>query len=330
MTATAMNGQPLISAKPYVGPDETQAAVLRELEPVAAQLLERHLSVAKDWMPHQYVPWSRGRDFDGPLGGEAWAPEQTSLPTAVRNALVLNLLTEDNLPSYHREITNSFGREGAWGVWAGRWTAEENRHGVAMRDYLTVTREADPIELEEARMAHMQTGHNSAYEGRFLDVLAYVSFQELATRVSHRNTGLKSGDEVCEQLMARIALDENLHMLFYRGAMAAAFDVDPDAAMKTVLKIITEFEMPGADMPNWNRWSLQIALAGIYDLRSHHDEVLAPVMRAWNLWDRTDVGPEGEAAREQIAAFMTALDAQATTFEEKRDARAAKLAARAG
>ena len=46
--------------------------------------------------------------------------------------MFVNLLTEDNLPSYHREIATRFGRDGAWGTWVGRWTAEENRHGIAM------------------------------------------------------------------------------------------------------------------------------------------------------------------------------------------------------
>ena len=38
--------------------------LLRELEPVAGRLLDRHLSMAKEWMPHEHVPWSLGRDFD--------------------------------------------------------------------------------------------------------------------------------------------------------------------------------------------------------------------------------------------------------------------------
>ena len=44
--------------------------------------------------------------------------------------MITNLLTEDNLPSYHREIAENFSQDGAWGTWVGRWTAEENRHGI--------------------------------------------------------------------------------------------------------------------------------------------------------------------------------------------------------
>ena len=50
-----------------------EARLLHELEPVVAENLERHLSMAKEWHPHDYVPWSRGRDF-AYLGGEDWAP----------------------------------------------------------------------------------------------------------------------------------------------------------------------------------------------------------------------------------------------------------------
>ena len=82
---------------------ETGAAVrvLHELEPVVAANLERHLKLTKDWQPHDYVPWSRGRDFAF-LGGEDWRPEDSPLDPVARTAMTVNLLTEDNLPSYHR------------------------------------------------------------------------------------------------------------------------------------------------------------------------------------------------------------------------------------
>ena len=49
-----------------------QSAVLIELEPVVAENLDRHLALAKEWHPHDYIPWSEGRDFAF-LGGEDWA-----------------------------------------------------------------------------------------------------------------------------------------------------------------------------------------------------------------------------------------------------------------
>ncbi|MFZ9356000.1 MAG: acyl-ACP desaturase, partial [Ilumatobacteraceae bacterium] len=40
----------------------TPAELLAVLEPTAAKLYDRHMGVAKEWFPHEYVPWSRGRD----------------------------------------------------------------------------------------------------------------------------------------------------------------------------------------------------------------------------------------------------------------------------
>ena len=296
---------------------DASAALLCELEPVVAENLDRHLAVAKGWQPHDYVPWSEGRNFAF-LGGSDWTPAESRLDPVARTALVVNLLTEDNLPSYHREIATRFGRDGAWGSWVGQWTAEEGRHGIALRDYLVVTRAVDPVRLEERRMVHMSAGYDSG-DKTALQALAYVSFQELATRVSHRNTGRCSGDPVAEQLLARIAQDENLHMVFYRNLIAAAFEIAPDATMAAVRDEVVGFQMPGAGMPDFIRNSVIIAKAGIYDLRLHHDAVVTPVLKFWDVFGRTDLGPAGERARQELADFLTNLDAQASRFVEQRD-----------
>jgi acyl-[acyl-carrier-protein] desaturase len=165
--------------------------LLRELEPVVEANVNRHLATAKEWFPHEYVPWSAGSDFDGIFGGQAWEPGQSRLPEVARTSVIVNLLTEDNLPSYHHEIATVFGRDGAWGTWVHRWTAEEGRHAIAIRDYLIVTRAVDPVDLERARMRHMGSGFANTNNG-FIESVAYVAFQELATRIAHRNTGIVS------------------------------------------------------------------------------------------------------------------------------------------
>ena len=302
--------------------------LLLDLEPSVTENLDRHLSAAKEWMPHEYVPWSLGRDF-AELGGEAWDLEQSSLSPVARTALEVNLLTEDNLPSYHREIERAFGRDGAWGTWVHRWTAEEGRHAFCIRDYLLVTRGVDPDELEQARMQVMQTGFDSE-EKPILNVLAYVSFQELATRVSHRNTGKVAGDPIAEKLLTRVSTDENLHMVFYRNLTKAALDIAPSATMRAITDEVVCFAMPGAIIPGFTRKAVQIAQAGIYDLRVHHDEVVWPLLRHWKVFELEGLDAEGEKARTELAEFLGRIDAQATRFEEKREKARARAAERAG
>lgn len=308
--------------------EKFQTGLMLELEQVVEKELDRHLSMAKEWFPHQYVPWSRGRDFDGPLDGEEWSLEQSELSTEARESLIVNLLTEDNLPGYHNAIATVFGNDGAWGTWVNRWTAEENRHGIVIRDYLTVTRAVDPIALERARMRHMEMGYAPTHGNSFLHGAAYVSFQELATRVSHRNTGKASGDPICEQMMARVAADENLHMIFYRNLLAAALELAPNETMRAITDVVKDFEMPGAGIDGFLRKSVIIANAGIYDLRLHVDDVLAPVLRKWGVFDLAGLSGDGEKAREELAGFLGQLDAAATKFEARREERRARKAAR--
>ncbi|WP_242901305.1 acyl-ACP desaturase [Actinomadura terrae] len=310
--------------------DKFQTGLLIELEQVVEKELDRHMSMAKEWFPHQYVPWGEGRDFDGPLDGEAWSLEQSKLSLEARESLIVNLLTEDNLPGYHNAIATVFGRDGAWGTWVNRWTAEENRHGIVIRDYLTVTRAVDPIALERARMHHMETGYEPTHGDSFLHGAAYVAFQELATRVSHRNTGRASGDPICEQMMTRVAADENLHMIFYRNLLAAALELAPNETMRAITDVVKAFEMPGAGIEGFMRKSVIIANAGIYDLRLHHDDVLTPVLRKLGVFDLTGLDGTGEKAREELGEFLAHLDASATKFETRREERRARQAAREG
>lgn len=298
--------------------------LLHELEHVVEAGLNSHLAKAKDWMPHDYVPWSQGRDFAF-LGGTDWEPAQSRLDPVVRTSMLLNLLTEDNLPSYHRDIALQFGLDGAWGQWIGRWTAEEGRHSIALRDYLVVTPGIDPVELENLRMGHVRQGYRAPGD-EVLPNIAYVTIQELATRVSHRNTGRQSGCPLADQLLARIATDENLHMVFYRRLGKEAFDLAPAAMMRAVTDVIVGFAMPAAGQGNFGRAAAEIALAGLYDLPQHRDEVLHPVLRFWRVWDREDLGPEGDRARDELAAFFDHLDTRVARFEEMRHRTAARRA----
>src|ERR671917_1604853 len=165
--------------------------LLNELTPTAEALLERHLTNAREWFPHELVPWSEGRDFEP---GEAWDAATAPMDESVRSALFVNLLTEDNLPHYFRTIQGHFDVDRPWGAWARRWTAEEGRHAIVIRDYLTVTRSVDPVALERGRMAQVSGGQvpQPATEA---DGLVYVTLQEMATRISHRNTGRLLADK---------------------------------------------------------------------------------------------------------------------------------------
>ncbi len=302
----------------------TDLELLHELEPVVEENVHRHLGVTKDWNPHDYVPWSEGKNYKA-LGGQDWDPEQSKLSEVAKVAMITNLLTEDNLPSYHREIAMNFTMDGPWGTWVNRWTAEENRHGIAIRDYLVVTRSVDPIELEKLRVEQMTRGFSPGqnrqggeelFAESLFDSVVYVTFQELATRVSHRNTGKACAEPIADELLKRISTDENLHMIFYRNMVSAGLEIAPNQAMKSIHRVLDNFKMPGYTIPGFRRNAVTIATGGVYDPQSHLDEVVLPVLRKWRIFDRDDITGEGEWYREDLNRIVGDLKKTSSDFEE--------------
>ena len=296
-----------------------QSILLEELTPVAERLYDRHDATAKEWFPHEMVPWARGRDF---VAGEEWDPNEVPMADGVRSALFVNLLTEDNLPYYFRTIEALFGADSVWGAWVRRWTAEEGRHSIVIRDYLTVTRSVDPVALERARMHQVATGITPDPPTP-VDGLAYVALQELATRIAHRNTGKLLEDRVGYEVMARVGSDENLHFLFYRDLVTAALEVDPSIGVIALERQVREFEMPGVGIVDFADHANAIAKAGIYDLAAHHEQILVPVvLRHWNVEELTGLTDEAERARDALLSFIERVGRVGRRLARRREAAA--------
>ena len=294
---------------------------------MAAKLLDRHLATTKEWFPHELVPYGRGRDFeqgyewsadDGDLGGAV-------LPEAVRSALFVNLLTEDNLPYYFRDIERMFEMDGAFGTWNRRWTAEEGRHSIAIRDYLIATRAVDPVLLERARMAQVSGGDVPSPDSPLNGVI-YVSLQELATRIAHRNTGKLIGDRSGYEVMARVAADENLHYLFYRDLAQAAIELNPSDMVIAMEEVVRSFVMPGTGIIDFDRHSAAIAQAGIYDATILHEQVLVPViLHHWRVQHLERLTAAADRARDALLKRIERLGKLARALAARAERRQAAI-----
>ena len=292
--------------------------LLQELAPEAERLLERHIAQSKEWFPHALVPWDEVGKHDP---RDRWSPELAPMPDPVRRALFVNLLTEDNLPYYTTEITRLFGIDDAWGAWNRRWTAEEGRHSIVIRDYLTVTGAVDPVAMERGRMQHAEYGFHQPIMGA-ADGFVYVALQELATRISHWNTGKLMEDKAGYEVMKRVAADENLHYLFYKDVTSAAIQLDPSTMVLAMESQVRGFQMPGAGIDDFSNHAKAIAEARIYDLEIHHDDILVPViLRAWKLESLEGLSPEAEQARERLVNRMARIEKVARSQSARRDQR---------
>jgi len=291
----------------------TESALLSELEPVAARLLERHMATTKEWFPHEVAtprPDDAAPDFDGTPGA--------------RSAFLINLLTEDNLPAYFLGLTSFTSADGAWGEWSRRWTAEEGRHAIALRSWVTATGAIDPFMLERSRMHLVSTRWDGAPTS-LLDGLAYTSAQELATRVAHRNAGAAAGG-TGERVFNQVAADENLHFLFYRDAASEALDRWPDEMMAAISRRVIGFQMPGTGIIDFDHHARAVASAGIFDVGVMYDNVLVPLLlRHWKLADRF-LPPDADKARCSVLDHLARMKRVRDRIVSRREERTKETA----
>ncbi|WP_072688067.1 acyl-ACP desaturase [Rhodococcus marinonascens] len=282
--------------------EKNDSQLLSELVPVVEENLTRHIAEADGWQPHDLVPWDQGKNFAF-MGGTDWSADQTSLSEVESLALTVGVLVADNLPAYHREIAKHLALMGPWWRWVGRWTAEENRQSIVLRNYLMVTRAVDPVALERARMDEMVRGYAMA-PMHLIEMLVNSALEEKAAAVRHHNTAALGEDPLVAMIAERLAADDDLQSLFYRNLVEAALELAPDQTVQAVASRIAAFDVPSVVLPGGGSSTAVLAEAGIYDLAEQGEKVFSPLLRSWNIATRTDLGPEGDQAREELSALL--------------------------
>lgn len=278
--------------------------LLSEIAPDVERLYNRHLEAPRLWFPHEQIDWGRGESF----ADRPWSPEDYPLAAGVRSSIYVNLLTEDNLPYYTSTLLAHAPKDHPILDWNHQWTMEENRHSMVMRDWVHISRCIDPTLLEEGRRVQMHKGEVPCPTS-LADLITYVSFQERATQIAHRNTGAKlpKDDKMGRNVLALVAGDETKHYLFYRDLALAAFAIDPSTLMIAAAKQVSNFAMPGTGIPSFTRHAVRIAREGIYGLGQFLRDVLEPVLNLWDVEHLSGLSAEAERARQELSDFVAKI-----------------------
>lgn len=262
--------------------------LMAELEPVVGENYHRHIETSEPWYAHDFVPFDRGENFAF-LGGHDWDSSQATLPRHVTDALEIFLVTKDNLAGYHREFVEHFILEDWWGMWIGRWTAEETLHQIALRECLVVTREIDPVANENVRVEHVMKGYRAETYSQ-IERLVFMAFYERAYAVYSRNLQAQIDEPVLNGLMGRIATDEERHEEFFHNLVAHCLETHREETVEAIARRAADLEVVGADIDAYQDKVKVVAEAGIFDEGTLR-QVISDRITAWGVADEPQLRP---------------------------------------
>ena len=310
----------VVNRPPFSNP--VQHEVLVALEPFVVAQTQEHLSRRKLWFPNELMPADADASAETDAELRHVREAARGLPDVVRVALAINLLTEEGLPHFHRLIAVHLGNESPWSTWNNMWTAEEDRHGCAMRDYVRDARIFDMGALEQMQYRYIEAGFNPAWEQDPYRLLAYTSLQERATQVAHANTGRSCAayEPKIQRILAHISGDESRHYAFYRGVFNEIVERDTERAFYALLKVMPALAMPGHTIPNYDLMSEVVRRGDIYGPRQYQ-KIVEELLEFWRIGERTGLSAEGRSLQDKLMKIPARLARMADYIEAKASAR---------
>ena len=305
-----------------------QARVIQSIEPFVNEHLGTLLKpVGESWQPTDWLPDLAAEDWQEQL--HDFRARARDLPDELLVVLVGDMVTEEALPSYQTSLNRFRGvgdptgaSDSPWARWSRGWTAEENRHGDLLNRYLYLSGRVDMRAIETTIHHLISNGFdphtaNDPYCG-----FVYTSFQERATKISHRNVGdlaKRAGEERLHHICDQIAADEARHERAYKLFMGQVFERDPSGAVLAFAQMMkTKIAMPALLMEDgkraglFARFSRVAQKVGVYTA-TDYASIIGALVAEWKIGGLK--GLSGAAADAQ--EFLCGLSARYQKLAER-------------
>ncbi|MGH7581963.1 MAG: acyl-ACP desaturase [Gemmatimonadales bacterium] len=295
---------------------ERKMEVLRDLEPVVHALMAEHEQKRELWFPAELLAAPEGTDEE--LHLKQLRARVAGFPDACRAALALNTLTEEGLPHFHRLIAVYLGDASHWRDWNNLWTAEEDRHGTVLSEYMRDTRAVDQRKLEQLKFEYIKSGFNPEWDRDPYRLFVYTTLQERATQFSHANTGrvVDEYEPVLGSILARIAMEEARHFTFYRKVFTEILRRDPSEALRSAVQVMPAIDMPGVMIPGFREYADVIRRSGIYGPRDYL-RIVQDQLAHWRIEALEGLDEWGRRAQERLLQIPERLRRIAELMETR-------------
>jgi acyl-[acyl-carrier-protein] desaturase len=292
--------------------------VLKCLELKVKEWIASHVAKRKLWFSSDFIP-AEEKMTEDKISVKANLMERAKgIKDNVRVALALNLLTEEGLPHFHSLITKYLGDESFWAKWTNMWTAEEDRHGNVIRDYVRDSRIFNFREVELMQYHYVESGFNPDWDMDPYKVFVYTTLQERATQISHKNTGKAAADAdpLLNGILSSIAADEAKHFTFYRNVFKEILKIDPNGGLISAADIMPAIDMPGVSMPNFRELADVVRRTGIYTPWDYK-EIVEEMIKFWEIESLTGLSEIAAKAQEKIMYIPARLKKIAQYIEQR-------------
>lgn len=296
--------------------------VLNHLEEKVKEWIESHVAKRNLWFSSDFLPADEKMNDDQESNITNLRDRSRGIKDEVRVAVALNLLTEEGLPHFHRLIAKYLGDRSFWSKWNNMWTAEEDRHGAAIRDYVRDARLFSFREVELMQFHYIESGFNPDWDKDPYKVFVYTTLQERATQISHKNTGKLAGQDepLLNDILSSIAADEAKHYSFYRNVFKEVLNLDPNRAILSAADIMPAIDMPGISMPNFRDMADVVRRVGIYGPRDYK-KIVEEAIKFWEIELITGLNDIAQKAQEKILSIPKRLEKVAEYIERRTESK---------
>ena len=253
--------------------------------------------IEDSWQPNDFLPDMASENWKDELN--EFREKAKGLSDELLVVLIGDMITEEALPTYQtwlnrlEGITDISGvSDTPWAKWSRGWTAEENRHGDLLNKYLYLTGRINMNAVEVTIHHLINNGFNPQTENDPYLGFIYTSFQERATKISHRNVAKlarSAGDDRLHKICGIIAGDEARHEKAYKFFMEKIFEIDPVQAILSFAKMMrTKITMPahlmhdGYDKNLFTKFSNIAQRIEVYTVKDYAD-IINNLVKSWGI-----------------------------------------------
>jgi acyl-[acyl-carrier-protein] desaturase len=292
-----------------------QLEVIQSIEGFVGEHLNTLLlNVEDSWQPSDFLPNMNAEDWIEQLTD--FRNNAAALSDEVLVVLVGDMVTEEALPTYQtwlnrlQGVTDMTGASPSpWARWSRGWTSEENRHGDLLNKYLYLTGRVDMRSIETTIHHLINNGFDPRTENDPYLGFVYTSFQERATKISHRNVGVlakRAGENHLHKICGMIAGDEARHEKAYKLFMTKIFELDPAKAVLAFAQMMkSKIAMPamlmddGKDKNIYSKFSLVAQKIGVYTAKDYA-EIIGTLVHEWKIEGLTGISGASAKAQEYL------------------------------